>query len=163
MVPSSGTRVLFDSDGNGKFGRFFSDILMHAWPSQMHSNLLISGVKILAIVRVLTLLINKFSYICEGQSWWVRITSECHWQIALWVTKKSFFMASNTFHLLHAILCFEHMNLMKLHQSLIIPLLQWTAFFLAKFNHSGKLVRATPNAAFIQDNQAVSVNKFLPY
>ena len=40
----------------------------HAWPSQMHSNLLISGIKTLAIARVLTLLINKFSCICEGQS-----------------------------------------------------------------------------------------------
>ena len=45
----------------------------HAWPSQMHVNLLISGVKTLAIARVLTLLINKFSCICEDQSWWVRI------------------------------------------------------------------------------------------
>ena len=46
----------------------------HAWLSQMHSNLLISGVKTLTIARVLTLLITKFSCICEGQSWWVRIT-----------------------------------------------------------------------------------------
>ena len=29
--------------------------------------------KTLAIARVLTLLINKFSCICEGQSWWVRM------------------------------------------------------------------------------------------
>ena len=35
----------------------------------MHSNLLISGIKTFAIACVLTLLINKFSCICEGQSW----------------------------------------------------------------------------------------------
>ena len=41
----------------------------------MHSNLLNSGVKTLtiAIARVATLIINKFSCICEGQSWWVCI------------------------------------------------------------------------------------------
>ena len=51
---SSAAWVLFDSDGNGKFGllnyvfRYFDDnhytIHTHdAWPSQMHSNMLISG------------------------------------------------------------------------------------------------------------------------
>ena len=40
----------------------------------LNSNLLFSGDKTLAIARVLTLLINKFSCICDGQSWWVRIT-----------------------------------------------------------------------------------------
>ena len=77
---SSAARVLFDSTGNGKFGRlkyvFFGFDLddnhciihtHHAWPSQMHSNLLISGVKTRA-------LINKFSCISEGQSWSVCIT-----------------------------------------------------------------------------------------
>ena len=45
----------------------------HPWPWQMQSRLLIGGVKTLAIIRVLTLLINKLSCICEGRSWWVRI------------------------------------------------------------------------------------------
>ena len=40
----------------------------------MNSNLLISSIKTLVIACVLTLLINKFSCICEGQSWWVSIT-----------------------------------------------------------------------------------------
>ena len=51
----------------------------HVWPSQMHSNVLISGVRTLAIARILTLLINKLSCICEGQSWWVRITFVFSW------------------------------------------------------------------------------------
>ena len=67
-----------------RFFRYFDDNhyiihTYHAWPSQMHSNLWISGVKTLAIARVLRL-INKFSCICEGQSWWVRIT---YWRMAL--------------------------------------------------------------------------------
>ena len=79
IVPSRSARVLFDSDGNGNFGRLkfvfrhFDDNnyiihIHHAWLSQMYSNLLISGLK--------TLLINRLSWICEGQSWWVRIMND---------------------------------------------------------------------------------------
>ena len=54
------------------FLQYFDDnhyiIYTHlTWPSQMHDTLLIKGVNIFAIARVLTLLINKFSCICEGQ------------------------------------------------------------------------------------------------
>ena len=45
----------------------------HTWSSQMHDNLLISCVKLLNIARVLTRLINKFSCIRDGQTWWVRV------------------------------------------------------------------------------------------
>ena len=38
----------------------------HDWPSQMHSNVLISRVKTRAIASVMTPLINKFECICEG-------------------------------------------------------------------------------------------------
>ena len=47
-------------------------IIIYYTPHQMHSDLLISGVKTLG--RVITLLINTFSCICEGLSWWGCIT-----------------------------------------------------------------------------------------
>ena len=72
------TATEMKNSAENTFFRYFDDNhyiihTRHAWPSQMHSNLLISGVQTLATARVLTLLINKFSCICEGQSWWVRI------------------------------------------------------------------------------------------
>ena len=71
VVTSIATRVEFGRDGHGKFGRvkyvyenyYDNQYIIHthdAWPSQMHSNLLISGVETLAIARALTLLINNF-------------------------------------------------------------------------------------------------------
>ena len=91
QVPSNGlkiaTRVVIGCEGNVKSGRFACffqgfidnhDIIHthHAWPSQVYSkllNLLISLVKTLVIASGLSLLLDKFSYICEGRSWWVRI------------------------------------------------------------------------------------------
>ena len=79
VAPSIATRILFNSDENGKCDRLkyvffiFGDgnymiHTHHAWPSEMHSNLLICAVKILAIPRVLTLQINKFWCIYKARS-----------------------------------------------------------------------------------------------